>query len=191
MISFPPSEQFAVLLSLFTINLACSPCFSSNIHWVLHWAESAPQGRKNCLFIVAIFLTFKGLAQGPKPMAQSALGMQDCLFWQQESSAISSNLICKVSTHRGFWDDYVLEVKGKLLRTITGRCKETGTVQVLARTLKGRTQTTKKQTYSRAAWEWIGARQGNMTNQKCLSSGSRDNLRVMEYEQGCFLYCYF
>jgi len=60
----------------------------------------------------------------------------------------------------GFRDDYVLEVKGKLIRMITGRCKETRTVQVLARILKGRTQTTKKQTHILGLYGVDGSRAG-------------------------------
>lgn len=36
-----------------------------------------------------------------------------------------------------FWVDYVLEVKGNLVRMITGRHKKMGAVQVLASTPKG------------------------------------------------------
>lgn len=53
---------------------------------------------------------------------------------------------------------------------------------MLAKTLKGRGQMTKKaNTYSRAVWGQTGAGQGNMTNVQCYSLESRANLKVMEY----------
>lgn len=54
--------------------------------------------------------------------------------------------------------------------------------KVLAKTLKGRGQMTKKaNTYSRAVWGQTGAGQENMINMQCYSLESRANLKVIEY----------